>query len=134
MKRTGEIVLAIIAGVINFLALISGVRSVSLNPSALEQQLSAAGSNLSSQDVTNIVHLLHLVGTILVVFSVISLILMIGSLILLKRGSGTKLGGWLLILAGVTSIMEVVPAVLYVIAGIMTLARKPKSNFSNAGI
>ncbi|WP_100488194.1 DUF4064 domain-containing protein [Sporolactobacillus pectinivorans] len=134
MKRTGEFVLSIVAGAINCLALISGLRAVSLNPSALKQQLSAAGSQLSAQEVANIIHLSHLIGTLLTIFSVISVILMLVALFLLKRGNSPKLSGWLLILTGTVSLIEVIPAILYIIAGIMTLVRKPNGSFSNAGI
>ncbi|WP_100488191.1 DUF4064 domain-containing protein [Sporolactobacillus pectinivorans] len=125
MKRTGEFTLSIIAGAINCLALISGLRAVSVNPSALKQQLSAAGSQLSAQEVANIIHLSNLVGTLLIIFSIISIILMIVALILLKRSNRAKLGGWLLVFAGIASLVEVVPAILYIIAGIMALVRKP---------
>lgn len=126
MKRTGEFVLSIIAGAINILLFISGVRSVSADPNTLKQQLSAAGSNLSTQDINGFIHLLNTLGTLLIIFSVISILLAVIALILLKRNSDKpKLAGWLLILAGVVSLTEIVPGILYLIAGIMALVRKP---------
>lgn len=124
MKRTGEIVLTVIAAVINLLALVSGVRSVSVEPSDIKQQLGAAKSNLSSQDINSIAHLLNTIGIFLIVLSIISIVIAIIALFLLKPKH--KWAGWLLILAAVFSAIEIVPAILYLIAGIMTLVRKPK--------
>lgn len=124
MKRTGEFVLSIIAGAVNLLALFYGIRALAANPSVLKQQLSAAGNNLSSQDINNVIRLFHTAGTFLIILSIISIILAVIALIFLKR-SRPKLGGWLLILSGAASLIEIVPGILYIIAGIMALVRKP---------
>ncbi|GGL65148.1 DUF4064 domain-containing protein [Sporolactobacillus putidus] len=126
MKRTGEFVLSIIAGAINLFLIVSGVRSVSADPSVLRQQLSAAGTHLTAQDINSVIQLLNTIGTLLITLSIVSILLAVIALILLKRNSDKpKLAGWLLILAGVVSLIEIIPGILYIIAGIMALVRKP---------
>ncbi|WP_332237342.1 DUF4064 domain-containing protein [Sporolactobacillus sp. KGMB 08714] len=124
MKRTGEFVQSILAAAINFLALFYGARALTVNPSVLKQQLRAAGSAPDSQDINNAIHLFHTGGSVLIILSIVSIIPAGIALILLKR-SHPKLGGWLLILSGAASLIEIVPGILYIIAGIMALVRKP---------
>ncbi|TGA96354.1 DUF4064 domain-containing protein [Sporolactobacillus shoreae] len=129
MKRTGELVLSIIAFAFNVFLFISGVRSVSVDPFTLKQHLRAAERNLSAQDINNLIHLLNTIETLLVVITIISILLAGISLILLKRNiDKPKVAGWLLILAGIVSLMEIIPCILYIIAGIMALVRKSNSN------
>lgn len=126
MKRTGEITLAIIAAVLNILALISGVRVLLINSNVLKTQLMAAGTGkkLTDLEIGQVIQFVHFIGSSLVILSIISILLAITALILLFLKKLPVLSGWLLIVSGVISLPEIFPGVLYLIAGIMNLVRK----------
>jgi hypothetical protein len=126
LKRTGEITLAIIAAVLNILALISGARVVRIDSNALSVQLMAAdtGKKLTNMEISQVIQFVHFIGGSLIVLSVISTLLAVAALIFLFLKKLPGLSGWLLIVAGVISLPEIFPGVLYLIGGIMNLVRK----------
>lgn len=130
MKRTGEFVLAIIGLVLNVVALVSGFVLKGLDSVNIKQQLEDTDTGLTAQDINNTVDMLGSIGTYLIVLSVISIILTIIALVFLKGNKKPKLAGWLFIISGIISLMEVIPGILYIIVGIMALARKPKNRMS----
>ncbi len=127
LKRTGEITLSIIAGALNLLVMLGGFRILNVDSRTLRVQLMASGTNqnITSQDINQVIQVFHLFGVLLVVLSVISIILAVVALIFLFRRSLPILSGCLLIVAGVLSLPAFFPGVLYLIAGIMNLVRKP---------
>ncbi|WP_010632004.1 DUF4064 domain-containing protein [Sporolactobacillus vineae] len=126
MKRTGEKALAIIGAVLNILAMISGIRILLIDSDALRVQLMAAetGKKLTDLEIGQVIQFVHFIGGALVTLSVIGILLAIAGLILLFLKRLPLLSGWLLIIAGIVSLPEIFPGVLYLIAGIMNLVRK----------
>ena len=127
MKRTGEITLTIIAGAMNCLALITGIRLMSADLNAIRDQLlaSQSGKQLSEKDIDAGLQFIHGLGTTLVVVSVICVILAIIALIFLFKRIKRMPTAILLIAATVISLPEIFPAIFYLIAGIMMFVRKP---------
>jgi hypothetical protein len=126
LKRTGEKALAIIGAVLNILAMISGIRILLIDSDALRVQLMAAetGKKLTDLEIGQVIQFVHFIGGALVTLSVIGILLAIAGLILLFLKRLPLLSGWLLIIAGIVSLPEIFPGVLYLIAGIMNLVRK----------
>ncbi|MCO7176553.1 DUF4064 domain-containing protein [Sporolactobacillus kofuensis] len=129
MKRTGELAMSVIGGCINLLFLLVGVRLLTVDYSAFHMQLKAAGAEqeLTSQQVSEIVHAAQVFGNILLLFTIIILVLTVIGLFLLLKTKSTKTAGILLLIAGILSLPELlVPGILLIISGIMVLVRKPK--------
>jgi hypothetical protein len=129
LKRTGEIALTVIGGCLNLLALLLGIRLVTVDYSQFQMQLRAAGEeqNLTHQQLNEIIHIAQVAGdVILVVTLIIFFVTAIGLFLLLKLKKA-KTAGVLILIAGVLSLPELlVPGILLIIAGIMALVRKPK--------
>ncbi|WP_227396454.1 DUF4064 domain-containing protein [Jeotgalibacillus aurantiacus] len=137
MKRTAEGVLTIIGIVINFLMIGGALLILALfsDPVArqeFEMQFQAdpalADAGVTPDQVFGIVDSLGFAFNIVVI---ISIILSFVALFAMKRNKKPKLAGSLLIasalLVGVATILlGWLPALLFLIAGIMCFARKPK--------
>lgn len=129
MKRTGEIALTVIGGCINLLALLLGIRIVTLDYSQVQAQLQAAGEeqNLTHQQLNEFIHIAQVFGDVVLVVTIIIFVLTASGLFLLLKMKKAKIAGVLILIAGVLSLPELlVPGILLIIAGIMALVRKPK--------
>lgn len=82
------------------------------------------GKKLTDQDISQVIQFVHFIGGTLITLSIISVLLAIAALILLFLKKHPLLSGWLLIIAGLVSLPEIFPGLLYLIAGIMNLVRK----------
>ncbi|GGH76829.1 putative Tic20 family protein [Pullulanibacillus pueri] len=128
MKRTGEFILSIIALIINGLSLLGGLSFKKLSTNTLEDQLQTSGTELSKQDIHDMVAAMNHLGSYLIILASISIILAIIALVCLQGNKKPKLAGLFLIIAAVSSIITVVPFILYLIAGILALIKRPKGN------
>lgn len=134
MKRTGEMVLTIIGIVIYALCAIGGfIFSSILKNNQLMSDLAhqIATPQMSASDVMATFEMASSTIMLVSIVSVISLILGIVAAVFLKGNKKPKAAGIILIITSVlgtivTVLGVVVPAIFYLIAGIMALARKPK--------
>ncbi|MBM0065765.1 DUF4064 domain-containing protein [Alkalicoccobacillus gibsonii] len=132
MKRTGELVLGIISSVLLLLGILSAVSINTFFTSADSAQFQeefnqemANDPTLTEADVEMVMGLVDSVPSFmtgLIVSWIIAGILGIIATIFVKKK--TKLAGILFLVGGVIGIVSVIPAILYVIAGIMALVRK----------
>ncbi|WP_167578602.1 DUF4064 domain-containing protein [Jeotgalibacillus proteolyticus] len=137
MKRTGEIVLSVIGVIINILMLVGvfllnaffsdeQVRREFEQELENDPDLAASGMNVS-----DIIDLFSGLGTYFIIVVLISTILSIVAIVVVRGNRKPKLAGGLLIgsalLVGLgTLLLGWLPALLFLIAGIMCFARKPK--------
>ncbi|MDX8359505.1 MULTISPECIES: DUF4064 domain-containing protein [Bacillaceae] len=137
MKRTGEIVLSIIGAVLSgFLAIIGGAFTYLMTNEAFLQELEAQFATDPQLATFNIADLMEIIGNtgwIVVAAGMIGLVLSIIAAFCLKGNNKPKLAGTLLIIAALlVALMTVLfawpIALLFLIAGIMSLVRKPKQN------
>ncbi|SFG83360.1 DUF4064 domain-containing protein [Sporolactobacillus nakayamae] len=129
MKRTGEIALTVIGGCLNLLALLIGIRLVTVDYSQVQMQLKAASEeqNLTQQQFNEIVHIAQLAGDVILAVTIVIFLLTTIGLFLLLKMKKAKTAGVFILIAGVLSLPELlVPGILLIIAGIMALVRKPK--------
>ncbi|QFT90730.1 hypothetical protein FIU87_18970 [Bacillus sp. THAF10] len=136
MKRTTEIVLSVIAVVLSGLTALMGLffNSMFGDPEMrdmMEQEMSADPA-LEGQDMTAIMDMIEMVGPSLLIVGILSLVLGIIGIIAIKGNKKPILAGVMLILAaliiGIGTIgVAFIPAILFLIAGIMSLVRKPKT-------
>lgn len=120
--------MSFIAAGLNILAMLSGFRFLGISQTMLTQALDAAGSEqkLSQAEFNAAVQFIHFIGQSLIFLSVVSIILAAIALIFLYKNIRTKAAGWLLVAAGIVSLPElIIPGLLYLIAGIMALLRRP---------
>ncbi|MFK3939377.1 DUF4064 domain-containing protein [Alkalihalobacillus sp. NPDC078783] len=133
MKRTGELVLGIIGSVLLLIGIILGFSFSAVFGSdefndqfqegfSQELQNDPEFSDAEVEAVNNFIESLGSFAVGLTVSWVISAILGILATIFVKKK--TKLSGILFIVGGVVGIASIIPAILYVIAGIMALVRK----------
>ncbi|PHK48615.1 DUF4064 domain-containing protein [Staphylococcus edaphicus] len=130
MKRTIERVLAWIGIVLQLIgvaliAILMPLLNNSETKDAMIQQLMEDDSSLTQQDGTAMIGMLNGLLTVGLVLAIILLIIaIIGAFLIGKKA---KVAGILLIIAGVISFVgNWINAVLWLIAGIMLLVRKPK--------
>ncbi|MBM7646824.1 cytochrome bd-type quinol oxidase subunit 2 [Scopulibacillus daqui] len=138
MKRTAEIVMGVIGLILNALMLLFGLFTISLRGNDKFQQSlqqTTIEGSISSKDIDDINHFITSGGWILVAASIIGLILGLIAVFFIKGNKKPKAAG-VLFIAGcvlttlISSGVGFVPAVLYLIAGILSLTRKPKINAS----
>lgn len=136
MKRTGEIVLTVIGIIINFIVggfvtfLVLVLKNDTLQDE-IEKEF-AKDPDLSTLDPSTVLDAMGNGGWAIVIASLIGIILGIIAAINLKGNRKPKLAGILLIvgavISGLLSIgVDWLPALLFLIAGIMSLVRKPKA-------
>ncbi|NMH71697.1 DUF4064 domain-containing protein [Bacillus sp. RO2] len=135
MKRTAEIVMTVIAVIISGLTALFGVL-MNLGMSdpefteVMEEEM-AADPAMEGMDMGGFMDLLSMAGPTLLTVGIISLILGVIGIIAIKGNKKPVLAGIMLILAALvigigTLGFGIIPAVLYLIAGIMAFVRKPK--------
>lgn len=133
MKRTGELVLGIIGSILLLIGIILGVSLSSVFGSdefnnQFQEEFNQELQNdpaFSDADVEVAEEVFGALGSFAVGLTVswaIAGILGILATIFVKKK--TKLSGILFLVGGVVGIASVIPAILYVIAGIMALVRK----------
>ncbi|MFT8871737.1 MAG: DUF4064 domain-containing protein [Sporolactobacillus sp.] len=132
MKRKSEFVIAVIAAVTSFLALLSGVRILSAAGDAHFKALIKSRSDhygniqLTASQLNSTFHVLQLIGSTMIILSAVCIVLAIIALVWLRRADNrVTAAGWLLVVAAVISLAEIIPCIFYAISGIMTLVRKP---------
>ncbi|GIP32535.1 DUF4064 domain-containing protein [Paenibacillus sp. J2TS4] len=127
MKRTGEIVLSIIGAVSSVIMIVTGL--VFLYRKDSEDYLSYLHANWSESEVAASLDQMNQAGTLWVLPGIIGAALGITAIILLKGNGSPKLAGWILIIVSVVaciiSVFGFIPAMFFVIAGIMAWVRKP---------
>lgn len=135
MKRTAEITLTIIGVIIN--ALVGGsvllIASLFKNETFQEQVKNelANDQKLNTVDPSEVLNAIGNGSWWVVIASLIGLVLGIIAAVCLKGNNKPKLAGILLIIAAVVSVLlsvgvDWLPGILFLVAGILSLARKPK--------
>lgn len=136
MKRTAEITLGIIGAVCSVIMLIFGISILSLNGNAEFQQgledVAAEDPYSNPGDADLMAAMISSGGWAFTIAALIGLIIGLIAVFSIKGNKKPKLAGILYIagavLTGLISIgFGFVPAILYLIAGIMSLVRKPKA-------
>jgi len=136
MKRTAEIVMTVIAVIISGLTALFGVL-MNLGMSdpefaeVMEEEMAADPAAMGEMDMATFMDMLAWAGPVLLAVGIISLILGVIGIIAIKGNKKPVLAGIMLILAalviGIGTIgFGFIPAILYLIAGIMAFVRKPK--------
>ncbi|BBK27049.1 DUF4064 domain-containing protein [Staphylococcus arlettae] len=131
IKRTGERVLAWIGVGIQLLGvLIWGGLLLFMGSSGFKEELRADNPTLSPSQASESANVFFI---IMGVGLAIGLIVLIGTIIgAIKIGKSNKLAGILLLVFGIISlIFNWISAILWIIAGIMLLVRKPAPNLSS---
>lgn len=136
MKRTAEITLGIIGAVCSVIMLIFGILILSLNGNAEFQQgledVAAEDPSLNPGDTDIMAAMISSGGWALTVAALIGVILGLIAVFSIKGNKKPVLAGILFIagavLTGLISFgFGIIPAILYLIAGIVSLVRKPKA-------
>lgn len=136
MKRTGEIVLAVIGILLSGLFAIVGVAINYLmdNPEFLEElnQGLSSDPNLSESELNAAMGLVELLGPSLLVVGGLTVVLGIIGIIAISKNRKPILAGVMLVLAALvigigTLGVGFLPAILFLVAGIMSFVRKPKT-------
>ncbi len=138
MKRTGEIALGIIGIILSALMSLGGILLIWANQSgdvkiALEDEFTSDPSlELNSGDVSMMIDAFGTFGWAIIIASIIGIILGLIGVLSIKGNKKPTLAGWMFIIGAVlTGIISVgfgfLPAILYLIAGIMAFARKAPS-------
>jgi len=138
LKRTGEIALGIIGIILSALMSLGGILLIWANQSSefkteLEDQFTADPTlEFNAGDVSTMLDAAGTFGWAIVVASIIGIILGLIGVISIKGNKKPKLAGWMFIIGALlTGIISVgfgfLPAILYLIAGIMAFARKAPS-------
>ncbi|MEY8752525.1 DUF4064 domain-containing protein [Alkalicoccobacillus gibsonii] len=132
MKRTGELVLGIIGSILLLLGILFAVSIntffTSVDSAEFQEEFNQEIANdptFTEADAEMVMDLVDSVPSFmtgLIVSWVIAGILGILATIFVKKK--TKLSGIFFLIGGVIGIVSVIPAILYVIAGIMALVRK----------
>ncbi|GAV12677.1 DUF4064 domain-containing protein [Paenibacillus sp. chi10] len=126
MRRTGEIVFSIIGAALNLIMIVIGVAFLYLKDNAAYMDYLHANWN-DSQIATSIDQM-NQSGTLWILPGFVGIVLSVMAILLLRRNGSPRLAGWLLILAAVVpcviSVFGYIPAIFFVIAGVMTLVRK----------
>ncbi|MGG4397396.1 DUF4064 domain-containing protein [Paenibacillus thiaminolyticus] len=127
MKRTGEIVLSIIGAASSLIMIVIGI--VFLYRKDNEDYLNYLYTNWTESEVAASLDQMNQAGTMWVLPGIIGCVLGMITMIWLKGNGSPNLAGWTLILVSVAvciiSVFGFIPAMFYVIAGIMALVRKP---------
>ncbi|MFC7395310.1 DUF4064 domain-containing protein [Scopulibacillus cellulosilyticus] len=134
MKRTGEIALGVIGIILSALMLVFGIFIISLRGNdKFQQSLQQINTDnaLSASDIDKMNHFITSGGWVLTIASIVGLVLGLIAVFCIKGNNKPKTAGVLFIAGGVligviSTGVGLVPAVLYLIAGIMSLIRKPK--------
>ncbi|MDR9854335.1 DUF4064 domain-containing protein [Paenibacillus sp. VCA1] len=127
MKRTGEIVLSMIGAVSSLVMIVVGIVFLYRKDDA--NYLNDLHANWSDSQAAAALDQMNQAGTLWVLPGMIGVVLGVMAMILLKGKGSQKIAGWLLIIVSVAacmiSVFGFIPAMFFVIAGIMALVRKP---------
>lgn len=145
MKRTGELVLGIIGIISSAMMSLVGMIFIWANNSDdfklffEEEFASDPAMEINPDEMALVMEGLGSFGWAVVVASIIGFILGLVGVICIKGNKKPKLAGWVFIIGAVlTGLISVglgfVPAILYLIAGIMAFARKIPSDTSEPPI
>lgn len=139
MKRTGEIVLGVLGALFYlFIAFIGGlIVWVQNNKDQVQEffnQAAAEAPNaaMSEADLNNLFDAMGNSGMILLIMSIIAVILGIVAMVFIKGNKKPKAAGIIFIVTAVIFAFVsfgagIIGGILYIIAGIMCLVRKPKT-------
>ncbi|MEH7387174.1 DUF4064 domain-containing protein [Bacillus sp. JJ1521] len=140
MKRTGEIVLTIIGAC--FFALISvfgfmflGLSGDNTFTQEMESIIVAEDPSLQGTDFAFLSDIVSAGGWYFIIVGILAVILGIVSLVLLKGDKHPKAAGIILIVVAIltalaTILISIISSILYLVAGILCLVRKPKETFN----
>ncbi|MCP3740912.1 DUF4064 domain-containing protein [Rossellomorea sp. BNER] len=141
MKRTGEIVLAVIGVILSGLFAIAGIFVNALidNPDfqqGMNQEING-DPTLTQSDIDAVISIIESVGPFLLVVGLISVILGIIGAIAIKGNKKPVLAGIMFILAALVIGLGTIgfgflPGILFLIAGIMSFVRKLKVTTNDA--
>ncbi|MFM1654182.1 DUF4064 domain-containing protein [Brevibacillus sp. B_LB10_24] len=127
MKRTGEIVLNIMGTATSLIMVVIGL--VFLYRKDNEAYLNYLHANWSDSEVAATLDQMNQAGTMWVLPGIIGAALGIIAMILLKGKGSQKLTGWMLMIVSVAvcmiSVFGCIPAMFFILAGIMALVRNP---------
>ncbi|MFC5713124.1 DUF4064 domain-containing protein [Thalassorhabdus alkalitolerans] len=135
MKRTGEVTLGIIGVVLSGLVSILGFTLTTfMDSQEFQQQLSqemAQDPAMGTEEVNMVIGMLGTFGWAIIISSILGAVLGIIAVINIRGGKRRILAGILFLITAVivgigTLGFAFVPAILFLIAGIMALVRKPK--------
>ncbi|WP_409303853.1 DUF4064 domain-containing protein [Peribacillus sp. SCS-155] len=138
MKRTAEIVLTVIGIVLNVIMIaFAGILTIAFKDNALQSELERElekDPNLQAAnvDVGTVMNFMEGLGWGFVAIVVVSTVLAVIAAFAFRKNRRPKLAGGLLIastlIVGIgTILIGWLPALLYLIAGIMAFVRKPKT-------
>ncbi|MFT4412860.1 DUF4064 domain-containing protein [Fredinandcohnia humi] len=139
MKRTGEIVLTIIGACLFAFISLFGFLFIGLGEdNTFTQEMEnivAEDPTLSGVDMGMITDMIGTFGWYFIIVGLLAIILGIVSLVLLKGNKSPKAAGIILIVVAVLStlatfLLSIIASILYLIAGILCLVRKPKDTFN----
>lgn len=134
MKRTGEITLSIIGSILSALGTLVGIFFLFIGGSeeVKNEMLSEVANDptLVTEDVEIILSFFSGLGVAFVIAAILGVIIGIVGAVSVKGNKNPKLAGWVLIIGAIlTGIISVgaafLPALLFLIAGIMCFVRKP---------
>lgn len=134
MKRTVEIILTVIGGLIGlFMTLVGGlILWMKSNPDEVRHMFSDMPEfQQASIDVEEVIASINQVGASILILALLSVIAGIVAIVLLKGNKNSKAAGIILIVTAIIAIIftqgfMTIGGIFYVIAGILALVRKPK--------
>ncbi|WP_026685071.1 DUF4064 domain-containing protein [Heyndrickxia coagulans] len=130
MKRTAEIILSVIGAVLNGLATILVIFfTIAMKSQSIIDQMKSDAS-IREADFQTVLHTIQALGWGIAVVLIIGTVIGIVAAVQLRNNKRPKLSGILLIIGALlvfffTVGFGVLPALLYLIAGILSLVRKP---------
>jgi cytochrome bd-type quinol oxidase subunit 2 len=136
MKRTGEFVLGIIGVILSALMAILGVIFLFIQGNEqVKMEMEKAmetDPSVNPGDLTMVMDVFGTIGWFLTIASILGLVLGLIAIFVLKAKKPKKAGIWFIVAAVLMGLVSVgagfLPALLYLIAGIMCLARKQKTD------
>lgn len=140
MKRTAEIVLSIIGMCLYALMSLLGFVLLGLNGNEdftrEMESIAADDPALNGVDIAAIGDMVSAGGWYFIIVSILSIVIGIVCLVLLKGNKHPKAAGIILIVVAVLStlgtfFLAIFSGLLYLIAGILCLVRKPKETFNS---
>lgn len=129
IKRTAELVLGIIGVVFNVLGAILVGLFMGVAGNSINEQIKN-DPTVTAEDVALASNFVDGLGWFYVIVCVIGAILGVVGILLLRRNSSAIASGVIFIVAAVlitflTFFVAIIPAVLYLVAGILAIVRKP---------
>ncbi|WP_180953745.1 DUF4064 domain-containing protein [Bacillus sp. T33-2] len=138
MKRRAEKITGFIGMLLyGFLILIGGAVIAQQDHSEFIMTIrdtAKEGPSMESVDVDGLIDLIGTAGWLLLIVSAAAIVLGILAVAFLNRNTKPKAAGTIFLVVGALSILATVglaafPGILYIVAGIMCLARKPRQEY-----